>query len=186
MKKKKVNKQNQNKYILIKDLIIRTDLKAQQIYNRIKIVQQNKNYSSLIYKKGNKWLIHESIIDKFKRQKFPIKYELFTTIASKNKFPKSYWEIIIHHLNDDIINNLDESVRIKYVVETDKMGFNHLHFATTFNSKPLLGKLIKNNIIIKGNNMNILTKPIYDIVGIHKYLRKQNQPVLLKPYCLKP
>jgi len=169
-------------YYSLKEIESITELKYRQLQNRILTIQEKyKNNVEKIYKLKGRWYIHNSIVNEFKRKRqVSINYKRFTTISSKNDFEINYWRIIIKDIDKQIYKNLDEYNRTRYVIELNENGIYHLHFLTTFNDKKLLNKLIKKNIYIKDNDMNILIENIYDVVGLHKYFRKQNKPTLIR------
>ena len=167
------------KYYTLKELVPIVNIKYRQLLVRVKLVSKKyANDKKLINKKFNKWNIHFSLIENEfqRRRKKPINYILFATINSGNNFDKHYWEFIANDI-DRRLKELDKKSRIKYVIEY-KDGTYHLHFITSFGKLKQLKKLIQNHYL--ANNMNSLIKYVYDAKGLHKYFRKQYQPVLLK------
>jgi len=171
----------EKEYYNLNEISSIVNLTYRHLHNRFKKVQEKyKNNKELIFKKSNRWNINKSIVNELKRKRNPIEYKLFTTIGSEFDFEYEYWKIVIKKLNDEIINKLDKYVRIKYVIETTERGLYHLHFMITFNDEVKLNELINNNIYINDNGMNILTKFVWEVDGLHRYFRKENRPVLFK------
>jgi len=168
-------------YYSLKEIEKLTELKYRQLQNRILAVQEKyKNDKTKIYKHKNRWYIHDSILFEFERKRKPINYKRFTTISCKSNYEINYWRIVMKDIDNQIYKNLDKYNRTRYVIELNENGIYHLHFLTTFNNKKLLKKLIKGNIYIKDNDMNILIEDVYDVIGLHRYFRKQNKPTLIK------
>lgn len=171
-----MNKEKKEFYTL-KELKSFTELHYRALQNRIKVVSNNyHNRTELIYKYNNKWFIHNSLITEFQKEKFPIDYKLFITIASGDKLDKAHWKYILFNINKNL-KQINASTRTKYVIELTKNNIYHLHFITTYCSKAILNKLLKDDILT--NSMNINIKEITDIENLHKYLRKENKPILL-------
>ena len=167
-------------YYSLKEIEKLTQLKYRQLQNRILTIKEKyKNNVEKIYKLKNRWYIHNSIVNEFERKKISINYKQFITISSKNDYEIDYWRVVIKDIYNQIYNNLDKYNRLKYVIELNENGLYHLHFLTTFNDKKLLNKLIRENIYIKDNDMNILIENVYDVEGLHRYFRKQNKPTLI-------
>lgn len=166
----------------IKELV---NLTYRSLNSRVKIISK-KYDSDLIYKNGNKWAIHYSLImNEFQRNNNPILFKLFTTIRSRESYDFDYWKKIVRDLNRAILF-VDRNNRFKYVIE-EKNGFYHLHFMTTFDKMNQLKKIIKSYDLTSDENaMNTKVKYVYDVINLHKYFRKLNKPVLLnKPYLKK-
>jgi len=171
-----MNKEEKEFYTL-KELKPFTELHYRALQNRIKVVSNKyQDRTELIYKKNNKWFIHNSLINEFKKEKLPIDYRLFVTIASGDKLDKAHWKYIIFRINKNL-KQLNALTRTKYVIELTRNKIYHLHFITTYNSIKILNKLLKDDILTNSMNTNI--KEITDIENLHKYLRKENKPILL-------
>jgi len=168
-------------YYSLKELSPIVNLTYRQLQKRIKTLNLEAIDKNLIYKKNNKWNIHQSLINQFKRKKQPINYKLFVTIASKNQFDVNYWRYLITNQLYKLLKTYDKTTRIKYVIEKTSNGIYHLHFITTFSSTKELRAILHNNIYTDNtNDMNINIKNIVIIKGLHSYFRKQNKPILLK------
>jgi len=172
----------ENKYYSLKEISPLVNLKYRQLKTRITIISKKyENRKDLIYKKCNRWFIHFSILKEFKRQRNPIDYKLFITIASKNQFDIDYWKYFINQRLNKTLKKIDASTRVKYVIERHKSGIYHLHFMTNFAKETTLRKLLREDYITDiTNDMNINIKDVNDVKTLHKYFRKQNRPVLLK------
>lgn len=173
----------EERYYNLKELTQIDNLKYlayRQLIKRVKIVSiKYQGNKELIYKKSNQWYIHSSIKEEFMKVKKPIEFQLFITIASKNQLPLSYWKIIVFQLKKEL-KKIDTSMRIKYVVETTSNNINHLHFITSFPGLKKMMRIIKDNPLTNSDEMNTKIIKITDLDNLHKYLRKQNIPVLLK------
>lgn len=156
-------------------------LEYRQLIERVKVVSiKYEGYKELIYKKSNQWYIHSSIIEEFMKVKKSIDFQLFITIASKNQLPISYWKIIVFQLKKEL-KKIDIRTRVKYVVEITNNNINHLHFITSFPNQKVMKRIIEDNPLTSNSNqMNTKILKITDLDNLHKYLRKQNIPVLLK------
>ena len=175
-KKLKMNKDEKEFYTL-KELKSFTELHYRALQNRIKVVSNKyQNRTELIYKYKNKWFIHNSLISEFKKDKLPIEYKLFITIASGDKLDKAYWKYILFRINSNL-KQLDTSTRTKYVIELTRNNIYHLHFITTYNNIKILNKILKDDFLT--SNMNIHTQEITKLDNLHKYIRKENKPILL-------
>jgi len=152
-----------------------------QLIKRVKIVSNKyQGNKELIYKKSNQWYIHSTLKEEFMKVKLPIDYKQFVTIACKNNLPVAYWKIIVFQLKKEL-KKVDTSTRIKYTIETTKNNIKHLHFITSFANLNKLNDIIKNNTLTgNSNEMNTKILKITDLDNLHKYLRKENIPVLLK------
>ena len=171
----------ENKYYNLKQLKPIVNLNYRELLKRVKVVSNKyNNQKHLIYKKSNEWNIHSSLIElEFSRKRRKIEYKLFTTINSKNSFDKEYWQFIIHRLYNKL-KCIDNSVRVRYVIELKDKSY-HLHFKTTFDNSNILRNTIKNDELTdKTNDMNIYTISVYYLKGLYKYFRKQYKPILLK------
>jgi hypothetical protein len=169
-------------YYNLKELSPIVNVKYRQLQIIVKKVgKKYENNEKLLFKKSNRWYIHSSIIKEFKRQRNPIDYKLFITIASKNQFDIDYWKYFITKKLNKTLKKIDASTRVKYVIEKTKRNVYHLHFITNFGKIKTLKSIIKkDDITNNSNDMNAQVQYIYDVKGLHKYFRKQNKPVLLK------
>lgn len=169
------------KYYNLIELIPLVKLKRRQLQVRVKIVfNKYENNEKLIFKKSNRWYIHESLINEFTRKRSPIDYKYSVTITSNLAFDNKYWHHIIKSLRNEI-KAVEPKSRIKYVIEKNKSKIYHIHFMTTFESHSILKKILHNNFYTSWhNNMFIDIKKIWDVAGLHKYYRKSNKPVLMK------
>jgi len=170
--------ENETNYYTLKQIEKLTDLKYRQIQNRLKILLKEGNNDELIFKKNNKWFIHKSMIDTFKKFYYNIQFNLFITISSRNDLSINYWKYIALSINKDIMNKLDKYSRTKYVIE--RTVRNHLHIKVGFANKTLLRKVLAQNDFLIANDMNILVIDVYDVKGLQDYFKKQNKPVLIK------
>lgn len=177
MKKEKLVKE----YFSLKDLIPIVDLKYRQLLKRIKIVSVKYiNDDKMIFKKSNVWHIHKSLVNEFKRKRYPIPYKWSVTLNSFSKLDHPYWTYIIRDTNKKI-KTINPEARVKYVIEQTKKHVNHLHFMTTLESKTELRKLLDNNFLTNSiNSMNVKITSVWEAKGLHKYYKKSDKPVLLR------
>jgi hypothetical protein len=173
----------EKEYFCLKELfsLELVDLKYRQLQNRIKVISKKyEDRKDLIYKKSNRWYIHNSIIIKEFKKKKKIDYKLYGTISSSNKFEINYWKYCIFELNKKL-KKVEPLSRLKYVIETNRRNIYHLHFITSFNSINKLKQIIREDYYFdKTNDMNILIKYIWEVEGLEEYFKKENKPVLLK------
>jgi len=170
-------------YYQLKELsqISTSILKYRQLQKRIKTISEKYvNRKELLYKKSNRWYIHNSIVTEFVKSKNLINYKLFITISSKNRYDFDCWKRIMYDLNKEI-KKIDASTRVKFVIETTKLGILHLHFITTFDKINKLKKIISmNEMTNKSNEMDTYIEKIDNLKQLHKYLHKENRPILIK------
>ena len=168
-------------YYTLKEISSNVKLSYRQIQIRLKeVIEKQKDKKGYLLKKSNRWYIHHTLIQEFKRKRKPLDYKLFVTIASRNKFEEEYWKFFILQLNKKL-KKIDSSTRVKYVIETTNKNNFHLHFITTFNKIRKLKKMIdEDDISNSTNDMNTKIKKVVEIKGLHRYFRKQNKPVLLR------
>jgi hypothetical protein len=112
-------------YYTLKEICSNVKLSHRQIQIRLKeVVAKQKNKNNYLVKKSNKWYIHHTLLNDFKRKRKPLDYNLFITIASRNKFDEEYWKFFIHQLNKKL-KNIEPSTRVKYVIETTNKNTFH-------------------------------------------------------------
>lgn len=171
---------NEKEFYGLKELTTISKLHYRQLQERVKMV--SKKYEGrieLIYKKSNRWYIHKSIIKEFNNKKF-IDYKLFVTISSKNSYDINCWKKIMNDLNNEL-KKIDDTTRIKYVIENNKSGILHLHFITTFNQIKKLKKVISTNYMTGiTNQMNSKIVEIYNLKELQEYLSKQSRQVVIR------
>ena len=166
-------------YYSLTDLSTIVNLKYRQLQKRIKSVISKHN-SDVIYKVSNKWYIHKSIINEFKRIRNLLEYRIYVTIASRYKFDVEYWRVFINLFYKEL-KRIDNKTRLKYVIESTEREIPHLHFLTTYDNAIDLRKMLKeHHVTTNENGMNKKVKSVWEVKGLHKYFRKQNKPVLLK------
>ncbi len=168
-------------YYTLSELSPIVDLKFRQLCKRVKnVYEKYKDKQNLIYKQSNRWFIHHKLISEFKRKRNPIDYKLYVTIASKNDFEVKYWKTFISMFYREL-KIVDNSTRLKYVIENTKRDIPHLHFITTYEDiKDLRKKLNEHYITAYENDMDKKVKYVWEVKGLHEYFRKQNKPVLYK------
>ncbi len=172
-----------NEFYTLKELLLKVKkkpaLKYRQIQKRLKIVlKQYENQPDKLFKKSNRWYIHFSLLNEFERDRTSIDYKLFITIAAQNKTDESYWRIIIRQINKNLLR-INNSYRIKYVIENTNNYRHHLHFITDFTDVKAMKEIFKSiPELTYLNKINVDFTLVYDIEPLQEYFKKQNKPVL--------
>ena len=101
-------------------------------YKMIKIKEKYDGVTSLLEKDGKQWKIHYSIINEFmpinKRNTYTENNYDWQTFVSWNPFEnydKEYHQELIYQIKNEMPDKY-----IKYTIELDKRGNNHVHFIT--------------------------------------------------------
>ena len=176
----------ENDYYSLKQLIPIVNLSYTQLKRRIKSIKEKFQEEKLIFKKSNRYFIHKSIIDEFKRNRNPIDYKLFISIS-----PEGYYDTkFLRKFVNDIYTSVNEDSpleRFRWVWETKSSGRIHIHILTTYNYQFRIRKLI-NNHPLGITKLNIHFKKIKDDIHLKNeliYIRKENKSELLKPLNMK-
>lgn len=127
------NSKRSNIYYRLNQLEDITGLSPRMLKYKMKDIKKKyANIPSLLSKKGKSWRIHNSIISEFmpirKRKSYTESSYQWRTYVSWN--PKENYTADYHvQLITEIKNEMPERL-IKYVVEIDGRGHNHVHFVT--------------------------------------------------------
>ena len=101
-------------------------------YKMIKVKEKYNGVTSLLEKDGKQWKIHYSIINEFmpinKRNSYNESNYDWQSFVSWNPFQnydKEYHQELIYQIKNEIPDKY-----IKYTIEQDRRGYNHVHFIT--------------------------------------------------------
>ena len=101
-------------------------------YKMIKVKEKYNGVTSLLEKDGKQWKIHYSIINEFmpinKRNSYNENNYDWQSFVSWNPFQnydKEYHQELIYQIKNEMPDNY-----IKYTIEQDRRGYNHVHFIT--------------------------------------------------------
>jgi hypothetical protein len=156
-----------------------TNLKYRMIKNRFKelISTGGITKGNLVFKKGNRWQIHYSLLDKFQAKRkhkshSKVEYQSELTI----NFDSNYDLHFYHYIGSQVLKGLDPN-QSAYCIEASDIKKNtyHIHFATTASYPDIYAVLYKieeylDLNIVKNKNTHIATicnKALY-----HNYMNK--------------
>lgn len=101
-------------------------------YKMKHIKSKYENVPSLLRKNGKSWKIHISIVNEFmpirKRQSCTesnYQWSTYVTWNPKENYTPEYHTQLVKEIKGELISYL-----IKYAIEADKRGVNHIHFMT--------------------------------------------------------
>jgi hypothetical protein len=144
------NMKRSNIYYQLNQLNDITGLSERMLkYKMLKVKQKYVGVTSLLKKDGKKWKIHESIVNEFmpvnKRKKHNennYNWKSFVTWNPFQNYDADYHVEIVNQIKNEMPDNI-----IKYTVELDGRGYNHVHFisdATVPQTKKIVEKVILN------------------------------------------
>lgn len=168
----------ENKYYSLKELMTIVNLKYRQIQKRLKvIIEKYENVKDKLIKISNRWYIHKSLLNEFKRIRNKIEYKLFISITLDYQTIQFYWRHIISIINRRLLQ-IDKTIRVKYVIENKYQTF-HLHFMTTLDNSKLISKVLNDiDELSFLNKVDVKYVYVWDVKGLTRYFEKQNKPVL--------
>lgn len=142
------NKKRSNTYYQLNQLTEITGLSLRMLkYKMLKVKDKYEGVTSLLEKDGKQWKIHYSIINEFmpinKRKSNDETSYQWSSFVTWNPF-QNYDADYHVELIKEIKSNLPENT-IKYTIELDKRGFNHVHFisdAEVSKTKKMVEKVI--------------------------------------------
>ncbi|WP_269685002.1 hypothetical protein [Flavobacterium lacustre] len=125
------NKKRSNIYYQLNQLTEITGLSPRMLkYKMLKVKDKYESVTNLLKKEGRNWQIHHSIINEFmpinKRKNSNEKNYDWKSFVSWNPY-KNYDCDYHFELIKEMKSNLPE-ITIKYTIELDGRGFNHVHF----------------------------------------------------------
>ena len=157
----------------LKDLENMVQLKARSLKLRMKTVKEKYKFNDdLLYKKGNRWYIDESIIFEFDRKRKNLdgnQYKSFVSIS----FDGSRSVDVINEIMNMVFTKLKpefNSIEIFYVIELNWNQNNHLHFITNIIADKINQKKIYNSFKVFGVNFDM--RPITNYRNLESYLNK--------------
>jgi hypothetical protein len=142
------NKKRSNIYYQLNQLNEITGLSARMLkYKMLKVKEKYAGVTNLLNKTGGKWQIHHSIINEFmpqnKRKTYNENNYNWTCFVTWNPF-QNYDAHYHLELIKEIKSNIPDNT-IKYTIELDRRGYNHVHFlsnATLIKTKEMVEKVI--------------------------------------------
>lgn len=116
-------------------------------YRMLKVKKKYNGMTKLLNKEGKSWQIHYSIVNEFmpinKRKSNSISnddWKCFVTWNPYSNYDIDYHYELIKEIKDELPDN-----KIKYAIELDKRGYNHVHFlsdASTSKTKKVVESVI--------------------------------------------
>ena len=142
------NKKRSNTHYQLNQLTEITGLSLRMLkYKMLKVKDKYEGVTNLLNKEGRNWQIHHSIINEFmpinKRKSNDETSYQWSSFVTWNPF-QNYDADYHVELIKEIKSNLPENT-IKYTIELDKRGFNHVHFisdAEVSKTKKMVEKVI--------------------------------------------
>ena len=142
------NKKRSNNYYQLNHLTEITGLSPRMLkYKMLKVKDKYEGVNNLLNKEGRNWQIHHSIINEFmpinKRKSNDETSYQWSSFVTWNPF-QNYDADYHVELIKEIKSNLPDNT-IKYTIELDKRGFNHVHFisdAEVSKTKKMVEKVI--------------------------------------------
>lgn len=170
------NRVRHSVYYKLNQLNSLTGLSSRMLkYKMLKIKNKYTDAPRLLRKDGKSWQIHYSIINEFmpikRRKSNPISNDNWLSFVTWNPFD-NYHVDYHYELIKEIKSEVSES-KIRYTIEHDKRGYNHVHFISdipTFKMKKIVEKVLfkyfkwheitykVSDIVNKFNSINYLTK----------------------------
>ncbi|MGZ0014825.1 hypothetical protein [Yeosuana sp. AK3] len=165
-----------NVYYRLNELNKLTGLSSRMLkYKMLKVKNKYANAPNLLTKDGKSWQIHYSILNEFmpvnKLKSNTISIDNWTSFVTWNPFDN--YDVDYHYqLIKEIKAEVPET-KIRYTIELDKRGNNHVHFicdSPTFKTKKIVEKVLfkyfnwyeitykVSDIVNKFNSINYLTK----------------------------
>ena len=125
------NKKRSNTYYQLNQLTEITGLSTRMLkYKMLKVKVKYEGVTNLLNKEGRNWQIHHSIINEFmpinKRKsndETSYQWSSFVTWNPYRNYDADYHVELIKEIKSNLPDNT-----IKYTIELDKRGFNHVHF----------------------------------------------------------
>ena len=142
------NKKRSNNYYQLNQLTEITGLSPRMLKYKMLIAKDKyEGVTNLLKKEGRNWQIHHSIINEFmpinKRKSNDESSYQWSSFVTWNPF-QNYDADYHVELIKEIKSNLPDNT-IKYTIELDKRGFNHVHFisdAEVSKTKKMVEKVI--------------------------------------------
>jgi hypothetical protein len=166
-----------DKYYQLNQLMSITGLSQRMLkYRMLKVKDKYKDFKELLFRKSNKWQIHHSIINEF----MPLRKKVISLSNSTDWICFVTWNTIENYQIDYhvqllklIKEKLPLGTKIKYVIEKDKRGVNHVHFLTNATINETI-KCVNQVLYQFFNWYEIMTKvtEINDLDSVQNYLAK--------------
>jgi hypothetical protein len=144
------NSKRNNTYYKLNQLPKITGLSIRMLkYKMIKVKKKYEGVTSLLEKDGKQWKIHYTIVNEFmpinKKKVYTENNYDWRTFVSWNPFDNydtTYHKELIYQIKNEMPDN-----NMKYTIEMDGRGYNHVHFIT--DGKLAEVKTIVENVIYK-------------------------------------
>lgn len=170
------NKNRSNIYYKLNQLTTITGLSLRMLkYKMLNVKEKYAGVTNLLKKEGKCWQIHHSIVNEFmpinKRKSIDNTNYSWTSFVTWNPFENydaDYHVVLLNEIKKKLPNNI-----IKYTIELDRRGVNHVHFISDAITSIL--KKIVDEVILKYFNWYEIT---YQVAAINnkyssnEYLQK--------------
>ena len=142
------NKNRNNIYYKLNQLTTITGLSLRMLkYKMLKVKDKYSGVTNLLKKEGKCWQIHHSIVNEFmpiNKRKITdnnnLHWSSFVTWNPIDNYDADYHVQLVKEIKSNLLNNT-----IKYTVELDKRGYNHVHFvcdATLAKTKEVVDEVL--------------------------------------------
>jgi hypothetical protein len=164
-----------NEYLTVNDISKHHQTTSRNVRRIIANMKADSNKLLLRKDNGDKWLIHQLLLPKFKpqRNRKPKYYAL--TIIPINNHTESEIKEMMQCIFD---NSSDNDIEINYTVEVSKLydnhNHNHIHCYIKCKKKRELLDIIKTIFY----DLNYKQSEIYDLDGWKKYITKENSSII--------
>lgn len=144
------NKNRSNIYYKLNQLTTLTGLSLRMLkYKMVNVKKKYAGVTNLLKKEGKCWQIHHSIVNEFmpiNRRKVTddniYHWSSFVTWNPIENYDADYHVQLIKEIKSNLPNNT-----IKYTIELDRRGYNHVHFVV--DSTPLKIKKVVDEVLFK-------------------------------------
>lgn len=142
------NKNRSNIYYKLNQLTTITGLSLRMLkYKMLNVKDKYSGVTNLLKKEGRCWQIHHSIVSEFmpvNKRKISdnnnLRWSSFVTWNPIENYEADYHVELIKEIKSNLLNNT-----IKYTVELDRRGYNHVHFvcdATLAKTKKVVDEVL--------------------------------------------
>jgi len=144
------NKNRSNIYYQLNQLTTITGLSLRMLkYKMLNVKEKYAGVTNLLKKEGKCWQIHHSIVNEFmpinKRKSIDdtnYRWSSFVTWNPIENYEADYHVELVKEIKSKLPNNT-----IKYTIELDRRGFNHVHFVC--DAAPSKTKKIVDEVLLK-------------------------------------
>ncbi|REG94156.1 hypothetical protein [Flavobacterium aquicola] len=174
------NSKRNNTYYKLNQLPKITGLSIRMLkYKMVKIKEKYAGVTSLLEKDGKQWKIHYSIINEFmpinKRKTYTENNYDWQSFVSWNPFEnydKEYHQYLIYQIKNQMPDKY-----IKYTIELDGRGYNHVHFITDAQLPEV--KTIVENVIYRYFSWNEISFEATTIINKYSSVNYTNKAPII-------